>query len=102
VIVDTCLPVDTTKDHLACLERHLLLWKDGNILTLLEEGNIIQQSLPSHGGRKNSSSEDTARVFARLMFQGKVKAALRFHLINLVAPSYQYLHQLGACSGRVC
>ena len=50
MIVDTCLPVDTTKDHLACLERHLLLWKDGNILTLLEEGNIVQQSLPLHGG----------------------------------------------------
>jgi len=44
---------------------------------LLEEGSIIQQRLPSHGGSNSSSPEDTAQVFARLMFQGKVKAALR-------------------------
>ena len=54
------------------------LWNDGNILTLLKEGNIIQQRLPSRKGSNSSSSEDTAWVFARLMFQGKVKAALRF------------------------
>jgi len=66
-----------SRDHLACLERRLPLWKDGNILTLLEEGSIIQKCLPSCGGSNSSSPENTAWVFARLMFQGKVKAALR-------------------------
>ena len=65
-------------DHLACLERHLPLWKDGNILMLLEEGKIMQQRLPSCHGSNSPDPQDTARGFARLMFQGKVKAVLRF------------------------
>ena len=31
-----------SRDHLAYLERRLPLWSDGNILPLLEEGDIIQ------------------------------------------------------------
>ena len=52
--------------------------EDGNILIFLEEGKIIQQRLPSRHGSNPPDPQDTARVFARLMFQGKVKAALRF------------------------
>ena len=58
-------------DHLACLEHCLPLWNDGNnycILTLLEEGNIIQQHLPSRKGSNSSSSEDTVQFFTGLMF----------------------------------
>ena len=69
-----------SRDHLACLERRLPLWKDGNILTFLEEGKNIQQRLPSRHGSNSPDPQDTARVFARLMFQGKVKAALHFIL----------------------
>ena len=57
-----------------CLERRLQLWNDGDLLQLLQEGRTIQRRLqPS----KACSSTDTASIFARLMFQGKVKAALR-------------------------
>ena len=57
-----------------CLERCLQLWHDGDLLQLLQEGRTIQQHLqPS----KACSSTDTAHIFAQLMFQGKVKAALR-------------------------
>ena len=38
----------------------------------------MQQRLPSRHGSNLPDLHDTARVFARLMFQGKVKAALRF------------------------
>ena len=34
------------KDHIACLERRLESWKDGDIAYLLEEGRTIQQRLP--------------------------------------------------------
>ena len=64
-------------DHVKCLERRLPLWHDGNILDLLNEGCSIQHRLWTNKGER-SNSEDTARKFANLMFQGKVKAALRF------------------------
>jgi len=41
---------------------------------LLQQGHTIQQRLPSSPAH---SSQDAARVFARLTFQGNVKAALR-------------------------
>ena len=55
----------------------LPLWHDDNILDLLNEGCSIQHCLQTNKGER-SNSEDTARKFANLMFQGKVKAALRF------------------------
>ena len=45
-------------------------------MTLLREGQVIQKRLQSSNNRK---PEDTARVFAKLMIQGKTNAALKFH-----------------------
>ena len=59
-------------DHIACLECCLPLWHDGNIKTLLDEGIMYYSTMSIY------NSQDTARVFAKLTFQGKVKAALRF------------------------
>ena len=64
----------TSHGHKRCLEHRLQLWKDGDLLQLLQEGRTVQQRLQSS---RAHSSQDTAKVFARLMFQGKVKAALR-------------------------
>ena len=64
-----------TKDHILCLQRRLKTWKDGDLNELTNEGRTIQHRIP-----KASPSEDhthLARSFARLMFQGKTKAALR-------------------------
>lgn len=61
------------KEH---LERRLKLWQDGNIEALLHEGKCIQKHLIS-SGNQTSDPEKTARIFSRLMFQGKVNAALR-------------------------
>ena len=63
-----------TKDHHQCLERRLTLWAAGDIKDLLCEGRTILERI-SHFHHKQEA--DTARVFANLMFEGKVKAALR-------------------------
>ena len=52
-------------------------WADGDIEELLREGRTIQHHLKSRHNQEQRSSEHTARVFAKLMMEGKVKAALR-------------------------
>ena len=44
------------------------IWKDGNIQDLLREDRVIQQRLKES---KRRSNEDTAKIFAKLVFQGK-------------------------------
>ena len=66
-----------SKDHSTHLERRLKLWLDGDISTLLREGRCIQRHLPSPTNQEDNL-EKNARVFSRLMLQGKVNAALRF------------------------
>ena len=63
-----------SREHIKCLERRLLHWREGDIDALLDEGLAIQQ----HLWRSPATSADSSRVFARLEFHGKVKAAMRF------------------------
>ena len=63
------------KDHQLKLTERLELWKEGKISDILEEGRSIQRHLKSARPRK---PEDTARIFANLMLQGKVNSALKF------------------------
>ena len=63
-----------SRDHVSCLERRLSLWKEGDIESLLQEGIAIQQRLRNADHR---SRDDTSRAFARLMFCGRTKAALK-------------------------
>jgi hypothetical protein len=63
------------KDHSECLERRLILWSEGNFDALIRESRIIQSKLPNHNSSK--TTEQIAKNFAKLMFQGKVHAALR-------------------------
>ena len=62
------------KDHKQCLERRLALWTAGDIQSLLLEGHSIQARMTL---ARSKEQADNARAFARLMFAGKVKAALR-------------------------
>ena len=57
-----------TKDHIACLERRLVSWANGNLDDLVREG------MPKFGTAK--SNNNLARNFSNLMFMGKCKAAL--------------------------
>ena len=67
-----------SRDHINSLHRRLKLWHEGDIQSLLDEGIIIQQHLQRSHRTSSSTTSDTSRDFARLMFQGKVKAALRY------------------------
>ena len=59
------------KDHIACLERRLKAWKDGDI-EILVEGRTLQ---PIKVNSQHSGNL-LARSFADLMFKGKTHAAL--------------------------
>ena len=67
-------PRSKSRDHVSHLERRLQLWGNGKLKELLEEGCTIQLQLHRNPPRRQ---EDTARVFAKLMMEGKVRAALR-------------------------
>ena len=66
-----------TKDHIAQLHRRLKTWTEGDINQLLLEGRTIQKQLPQGITKNHKAEEQTSRTFAKLMTEGKVKAALR-------------------------
>ena len=63
------------KDHTETLSRRLEMWKRGDMKGLADEVYYIQKRLKTT--QRNNSSEDQARVFAKLLLQGKVKNALK-------------------------
>ena len=65
------------KDHVKCLERRLHLWFAGDMDSLVLEGRIIQQHLTRTAPKHHNQQDRLTRTFARLMFEGKVRAALR-------------------------
>ena len=76
-------PADTSsaKTHLALVERRLALWKAGDVDALMHEARSIQshrqrvaRDRQTHSGGKDHA----ATVFARLVMQGKIKAAIRY------------------------
>ena len=64
------------KDHSLKLEKRLTMWREGNILDLLKEGREIQKRLIASHSKRND--DQNAKIFARLILQGKVNAALRY------------------------
>ena len=65
------------KDHSACLVRRMPIWKEGDIRNLLVEGRSLQSRLPKFSPTTSDNSNNLARTFSKLMFQGKTNAALR-------------------------
>ena len=65
-----------SKEHVACLERRLALWRCGDIAALLREGKCVQTHL-QNTIRSESRPRNVARIFDRLMSVGKVSAALK-------------------------
>ena len=64
-----------SKDHISCIERRMVLWREGNLRELFEEGKTIQNRL-SHN--KNSRDEvDISRKFTERMMTGRLKDAIR-------------------------
>ena len=54
------------------------MWDSGDITALLSEARTIQERFKTSVGSKRRTTDDVARIFARLMLQGKVNAALKF------------------------
>ena len=51
------------------------MWNEGKFLELWKDGLVIQKKLTSKPQR---APEDITRIFSKLMFEGKVGAALKF------------------------
>ncbi|KAL5500674.1 hypothetical protein EMCRGX_G012268 [Ephydatia muelleri] len=68
------------KEDVVHLERRLKLWLKGDLNTLLVEGRAIQHLLSRKRTitrTRSASMGEKARIFAKLMMEGKVKSALR-------------------------
>ena len=80
VLLALCLkepgPKSKLKDHQDCLAKRLVLWKKGEVDTILREGRMIQKRLGS--SRRGSGPLDRARIFANLVMTGQVNWALRY------------------------
>ena len=64
-----------SKDHSAAIIRRLTLWKQGDLVALMKEVKFIQGKFVN--SKKTRSVEDISKVFARLVLQGKVSAAIK-------------------------
>ena len=64
------------RDHEAALERRLRAWQEADIEGLLREGRAIQNHLRT--GPRVNREDAVARIFARLVMEGKINAAMRY------------------------
>ena len=70
-------PKSKAKDHVLHLERRLQQWSEGNLEGLMKEGFTIQHQFSRQHHQQPGPAKQIARVFAKLMMEGKVRAALR-------------------------
>ena len=68
-------PKSKAKDDQDALAKRLVLWREGEISKLPRECRIIQGRI---GKLKGSASPDKTKVFAKLVLQGQINAALPF------------------------
>ena len=80
----------------ATIEHRLALWKQGDLNLLMKEVRFIQEKFVS--SRKAKSIEDISRIFARIVMQGKITAAIKLldreSSTALVMPSREVLEEL--------
>ena len=62
------------KDH---AEHRMKLWSEGNLDYLVHEGRIIQRQLTQTQQTQHKNDDQTARLFAKLLMEDKVREALR-------------------------
>lgn len=65
------------KEHAILLERLLQQWTKGELDDLVNEGRTIQHHVTQAHSKQNRDPQQSARIFAKLMMEGKVRAALR-------------------------
>ena len=64
-----------SKEHSAAIERRLRLWRQGNLDLLLKEVRFIQGKFVN--SKKARTVEDISKVFAKLVFQGKLSVVIK-------------------------
>lgn len=64
-----------SREHSAAIERKLNLWRQVDLDLLLKEVRFIQEKFVN--SKKARSREDIFKRFAKLVFQGKLKAAIK-------------------------
>ena len=71
-----------TKDHIACIERRMIHWNQGNFGLLAQEVRSIQSRMRRmrRMRRKENEDETVTRKFTNLMMKGKTRAAM--HLLS--------------------
>lgn len=70
-------PRSKAKDHVLHLKRRLQQWSDGELESLTKEGRNIQHQFTQQPQNRPTSVQKTAQIFAKLMMEGKVRAAPR-------------------------
>ncbi len=68
-------PASKSRDHVKALERRLRAWREGDLDGLMREGRTLQTQLRSSN---RLSQEHQTRTFSKLVFEGKIRAAIRF------------------------
>ena len=90
-----------TRDHIQCLQCRLALWEKGDISELLMEGRAIQRSVKAMSSRRDSRDDaTTARKFAQLMMEGRVRAALQLLTSETRSSILSLEEVIGDGSGR--
>ena len=64
-----------SKEHSSAIERRLTLWRQGDLNMLMKEIRFIQNRF--FNSKKASSIEEISRTFTKLVFQGKISAAIK-------------------------
>ena len=64
------------KEHTLRLEQRLNLWKQGDLYLIMKECQEIQRRMKI--SQRKYDGDKTAKIFARLILQGKINAALRY------------------------
>ena len=64
-----------SKEHSMAIERRLSLWRQGDLNMLMKEILFIQDKFVN--SKRARSVEDISRAFAKLVFQGKITAAIK-------------------------
>lgn len=67
--------ISKSKEHSAAIERRLNLWRQGDLDVLLKEVRFIQGKFVN--SKSARTVEDISKVFAKLVFQGKLSAAIK-------------------------
>ena len=71
----------TSKQHGEYLTKRLVLWENGQFDEIMKEAREIQHAL-SRPKTKHETTDHKAKVFAKLMLQGKVHAAFYVYLMK--------------------